>query len=45
MSDVYHWKVAFFLTYVLPILIATSRKGCDGEINSLGFFVEELNKR
>jgi hypothetical protein len=28
----------------LPILIATSR-GNDGEINSLRFFVEELNKK
>jgi hypothetical protein len=29
----------------LPILIATSRRGNDGEINSLRFFVEELNKK
>jgi hypothetical protein len=45
MSDVYHWKGKYFLTYVLPILIATSRRGNDGEINSLRFFVEELNKK
>jgi hypothetical protein len=41
---IYHWKGKYFLTYVLPILIATSR-GNDGEINSLRFFVEELNKK
>jgi hypothetical protein len=45
MSDVYHWKGKYFLTYVLPILIATSRRGNEGEINSLRFFVEELNKK
>jgi hypothetical protein len=30
---------------MFSILIATSRRGNDGEINSLRFFVEELEKK
>lgn len=44
-NEIYHWKGKYFKTVTLPILIATTRKGNIGEINSLKFFTEELNNK
>lgn len=45
LNEVYHFNGKYFKTVTLPILIATTRRGNVGEINSLKFFTQELNNK
>jgi hypothetical protein len=45
LNEIYHFDGKYFKTVTLPILIATTRRGNIGEINSLRFFSEQLNNK